>query len=201
MFRLRIFIDFWNLSLGARDLWGRDYRINYRQLPTILMGQVSADFGIETSHEGTYVYAGVDLSRELDKKLNRFLLDTVDAFPGYKVRVFNRKPRHPPTCPSCHETIAKCPHCGSDVKGTMEKGVDVSIVTDMLQHTWDDTYDIAILLSNDADFIPAVDFLNTRGKKIIHAGFGHQGADLAKSAWGHIGLDRLRTELDHASAT
>jgi uncharacterized LabA/DUF88 family protein len=166
-----------------------------------MAARLSSDFGIETSHEGTHVYAGVDLSSERDKKLNKFLRDTLDRFPGYKVRIFNRKPRHPPTCPSCHETIAKCPHCGNAVRGTMEKGVDVSIVTDMFQHAWDNTYDIAVLLSNDADFIPAAEFLNTRGKRIIHAGFGHQGADLAKACWGHIGLDRMKTELDNANTS
>lgn len=83
----------------------------------------------------------------------------------------------------------------------MEKGVDVSIATDMFQLAVDNTYDIGILMSNDADFIPAVEFLDKQGKKIIHAGFGHQGADLAAACWAHIGLDRLKSELDTANAT
>jgi uncharacterized LabA/DUF88 family protein len=198
--RVRIFIDFWNLSLGARDLWGPDYRLSYRRLPTILADQASTILRLQTTYEGTYLYAGVDLSSEQDKKLNKFLRNTVGHFPGYQVRIFNRKPKHPPNCPACHELITICPHCNIPVKGTVEKGVDVSIATDMFQLAVDDTYDVGIIISNDADFVPAVKFLDKRSKKIVHAGFGHQGEELAGACWAHISLDQLRAELDNSNA-
>ncbi len=61
---------------------------------------------------------------------------------------------------------------------TVEKVVDTAIVTDMLQHAWDNTYDVVVLLSGDRDFILAVQFLNRKGKKIIHASFTNLGQEL-----------------------
>jgi len=198
--RVRIFVDFWNLSLGARDLWGSSFRINYEKFPQILTDKASAILGSQATHEGTYVYSSVDLSSAADRPLNKFLRNVLDHLPGYQVKVFNRKPKHPPKCPSCLKTIFQCPHCNTPIKGTVEKGVDVSIATDMLQHAWDNTYDIGMLVSSDADFIPAVQFLDKRGKKIIHAGFGYQGAELAASCWAHINLDRMKDDLDNTQA-
>jgi uncharacterized LabA/DUF88 family protein len=193
--RARIFIDFWNLSLGAKSSWSSAYRINYENLPSVLCGQTSLILGAKASYEGTYVYASVDLSSEADKRLNKFLRENLDHLPGYQVRVFKRRPKHPPKCPSCHKKIATCPHCGNGMEGTVEKGVDASIVTDMLQHAWDNTYDVGVLVSSDADFIPAVDGLDRRGKKIIHAGFGSQGVELAGACWGHIDLLKLKSNM------
>ena len=86
------------------------------------------------------------------------------------------------------------------MKNTVEKGVDVSIVTDMLQHAWDNTYDIGVLVSPDGDFIPAVQFLDKRGKKILHAGFGNHGSELKAACWAHIALDPLKNDLDSSKA-
>ena len=40
--------------------------------------------------------------------------------------------------------------------GGQEKGVDVSIAIDLIRMTYDRLFDVAILISQDADFIPAV---------------------------------------------
>ena len=126
---------------------------------------------------------------------HRVLRDTLDLFSGFQVNVFNRRPRRPPKCPICQKTILKCPFCSSPIKRTVEKGVDVSIVTDMLQHAWDGTYDAAVLVTADTDFIPAIKFLDTRGKKIIHAGFDPDGAEVAKACWSHINLTQFKDRL------
>jgi uncharacterized LabA/DUF88 family protein len=54
------------------------------------------------------------------------------------------------------------------MRGTEEKGVDVRIATDMIMLAWVDSYDIAILVSSDSDFVPVASFLQTKVKKIIH---------------------------------
>ena len=54
---------------------------------------------------------------------------------------------------------------------TEEKGVDVAIATDMIKLAWEDVYDWAVLVSSDRDFVPAVEFLNAKGRKVLHAGF------------------------------
>src|SRR5262249_30446118 len=68
--------------------------------------------------------------------------------------------------------IVKCNKCGSDdtmLEWTSEKGVDASLIV----HLFDtmDSWDVAHLLSGDADFIPAVASRRRRGKIVVGAGF------------------------------
>ncbi len=78
------------------------------------------------------------------------------------------------------------------MKGTEEKGVDTRIATDMIKLAWVDSYDVAVLVSSDRDFVPVVEFLSTRGIKTIHAAFPPQGSMLTQSCWGNISLSALR---------
>ena len=48
----------------------------------------------------------------------------------------------------------------------------------------------------DEDFIPLVEFLETRGIKILHAAFPPQGAHLSRVCWGSIDLPGLRTKFE-----
>ncbi len=50
-----------------------------------------------------------------------------------------------------------------------EKRVDVSIAADMLMMAYEEAYDIAYLLSADGDFVPAVEGVKSRGKKVFAA--------------------------------
>jgi uncharacterized LabA/DUF88 family protein len=55
--------------------------------------------------------------------------------------------------------------------GWIEKGVDTAIVTDMLRLGWEDAWEVAMLVSSDTDFIPAVEVLRARGLTVVQAGF------------------------------
>jgi uncharacterized LabA/DUF88 family protein len=69
---------------------------------------------------------------------------------------------------------------GSDgidvVKGTImydgglirEKGVDVRMAVDLSVGAADDTYDRAYIFSSDTDLIPAVQYAQSKGKKIVY---------------------------------
>jgi len=65
--------------------------------------------------------------------------------------------------------------------GTVEKGVDTAIATDMIRLAWEKAYDIAVLVTSDADLVPAVQFLDLRGFKIIQAGLPPHGSHLANA--------------------
>ena len=81
------------------------------------------------------------------------------------------------------------------MKGTEEKGVDTRIATDMIKLAWVDNYDVAVLLSSDRDFVPVVDFLNTRGIKVVHGAFQHQGSVLTQTCWGNIQVPDLLPDV------
>lgn len=49
------------------------------------------------------------------------------------------------------------------MRGTEEKGIDVRMAADMIKLVWVNNYDVAGLVSSDADFVPVAEFLETRG--------------------------------------
>ena len=77
------------------------------------------------------------------------------------------------------------------MRGTEEKGVDVRIATDMIMLAWVDSYDAAVLVSADADFVPVAQFLQTKGKKVVHAQFPPKGSHLSQKCWGSIDMTQL----------
>ncbi len=58
----------------------------------------------------------------------------------------------------------------------------------MIKLAWEDAYDWAVLVSSDRDFVPAVEFLNAKGCKVLHAGFPPRGSQLAAKCWGSLDL-------------
>jgi uncharacterized LabA/DUF88 family protein len=194
MSRVRLFIDFWNVILGVRD-YNSLYRINWAILPNILVPEAATP--TSGSYEGACVYASINPKSQKDLKLKDYLSNTVNRMPGYEIKIFERKTKKTPICQQCHTEITHCPSCKALLERTIEKGVDTAIVTDMLQHAWDNTYDIGVLMSGDRDFIPAVQFLNKRGKKIIHASFTNLGQELANECWKQINLRNFANQLQH----
>jgi len=198
--RVRIFIDFWNLQLGWNEFHRNPVppiKIPWREtLPDILIAEVAK--GEPAAYAGTYVYASIDPSSKKDKALKGFLR-IMDGFPGYSVSVAERKPRKPHACSNegCRKPIEECPHCRQPLRRTVEKGVDASIITDMFSMAFDDTYDVAVLITEDADFAPAVDYIQRKtGKRIIQAYFKRLGGDeLRNKCWDHIFLDTIMPRL------
>lgn len=178
--KARVFIDFWNFSLGwRRDVFGGD--CDWRALPMALLGEARALLQTtgETEPlalEETLVYASVDPVEEV--KLKRWLSDVIDRMPSYRVTIRERKPQpkiiH---CRNCKATFDRCSSCGARYMPRTEKGVDAAIVTDLL--TLAPTYDLAILVSGDADFIPAVEYLQGNGSvRVVNAAWAGKGFDL-----------------------
>ena len=52
-----------------------------------------------------------------------------------------------------------------------EKGVDVKIATDLVSSAFKDNFDVAILVSNDSDFVPAIKEVQQVGKKVWNINF------------------------------
>lgn len=196
--RVRIFVDFWNFQLA----WNRYHEARGNSRPKIPWERLLADVLIKhagdgASYAGMHVYASVDPLSRRDAGLRRFL-NVMDGFPGYKVTVKDRKPRSPLICnyEDCRKPVDKCPHCGRGVTRMVEKGVDTALVTDLIQLASDSMLDCAILVTADADFIPAVEFIpNRTDKRIIHLHFKPEGQALRNACWTHLYFDDLMDEL------
>lgn len=71
-----------------------------------------------------------------------------------------------------------------------EKGVDVKLATDLIMLR--DIYDVAVIISGDQDYVPAVQVVKDSGKRVINASFmTHKGRELPGGAW------RLGKVTDH----
>lgn len=192
--RVKVFVDFWNFSLSMQDV-DQDFRADWSQLGPVLSSEAVRVINntAQSEYQGLNLYGSYDPGSEKDRRMRQWATAVVDTFPGVSVSMTQRKrKRSAPKCPACYQEVARCPDCNADMRGTEEKGVDVRIATDMISLAWINNYDVAVLVSSDRDFIPLVEFLETRGIKVIHGVFPPEGAQLARSCWGSINLVNLR---------
>ena len=191
--RVMVFVDFWNFQLLVNRLFS-DFRVDWRVLGQALAQEASqvVDAQAALSYQGMNVYLSYDPSSEKDLRLQGWASNTLNEFPGVQATLLERqRKRRGPACPSCHREVSVCPHCGADMRGTEEKGVDTRIATDMIKLAWADSYDVAVLLSSDRDFVPVVEFLTSKGIKTIHAALPRQGDLLTKTCWGNIQVAQM----------
>ena len=193
-YRTRVFIDFWNFTLNWNQR-AAGARIDWPQVPRVLLDESrkqleSAGVAGELTLEETLVYASYNPQTET--KLKNFLDTFLDKQPSFRVNTRERRSkRRKIHCPSCGQDNETCSGCGAPFMWAPEKGVDTAIVTDLLSLASEDAYDVAVLLSSDADHIPAVEWVQSRGRKVINASWSHHGFDLAKTCWATFELDSV----------
>jgi uncharacterized LabA/DUF88 family protein len=56
------------------------------------------------------------------------------------------------------------------------KGDDVNLAIDLVKGAYENLYDIAIIVSGDEDFLPAIELVQEKGKKVINAFFPKSSA-------------------------
>ncbi len=190
--RTRVFADFWNFQSSLRREED-GFNIDWNSLGAILAGDAThiVDASARVEYQGMNIYGSYD-----PQNPNRFLRNTVSTFPGVQVaEVPRQRKREGPRCPKCRVEVQFCPQCEGDMRGTEEKGVDARIATDMIRLAWIGNYDVAVLASSDRDFIPVVEFLETRNIKVIHCTFPEQGLELARTCWASISIPDIRERI------
>jgi hypothetical protein len=201
--RVRIFVDFWNFQINWNAYQGKagatpasPVPIPWKDLAGVLVAEIAK--GQPLRFTGAHVYASVDPTSPKDKKLNSWLHHGLTSFTGYSVDVRERKPRKTIYCQeeNCKAAITTCPACKQRLKGTVEKGVDAAIITDLIAFAFDDNYDIAVLISGDADHAPAVKYIQRKtDKQVIQAFFRDHGDELRNACWDHVFFDDLMPKL------
>ncbi|MGH3305740.1 MAG: NYN domain-containing protein [Streptosporangiaceae bacterium] len=188
-------MDFWNFSLGWKDAAPYGAYCDWSKLPTVLVGS-AATLLAATGETGplildeTIVHASVEDARE--PKLRVWLSDWLARQPSFDVKIRTRKPRrHPVHCRSCGHDMIACPQCQAPLTVSAEKGVDAALVTDLLSLAWQRAYDVAVLVSGDADYIPAVEYVQSQGLKVINAAWASKGHDLRRECWGGFAINDL----------
>lgn len=104
-----------------------------------------------------YYNAQVGRKEEPERyKQQQVFLNSVKLIPYCEVRlgrlVYNNWPNTPP----------------------YEKGVDILLTTDFLTHSFKNNYDVAILVSEDGDYVSALQAVKDNGKNVEVALFGKE---------------------------
>lgn len=203
--RVRVFVDYWNLQLTLNEREAKTrgiqevrFKVDWRGFPRWVANKAGERAAVtRCAFEGAIIYASYNPNSSEGRKFNRWATAWLDRQAGIQVQCRSRQPKNPPKCTTCHYPIEICPReeCGATIAGTVEKGVDTAIATDMIRLAWEDAYDIAVLVSSDADLIPAVQFLDLKGRKVVQAGFPPSGGHLATACWASFDLFRHRTEF------
>ena len=144
MERVVIFIDGSNFYHGLKKYLGKT-RINFYKFAVLLCGEDRKLIRI-------YYYNAPykkECNEEKYKSQQKFF-SSLESTPYLELKLGRLEPR------------------GNTF---IEKGVDILLAVDMLKYAYDDTYDTAILVSGDGDFVAAVNAVKDRGKHVEHAYF------------------------------
>ena len=168
----------------------------WKAVPRVLLDEAKKQLETAGIHEPlsleeTLVYASYNPATEGDRKLKGWLDSFLDKQPSFRVNARERRPKPRKIhCSKCGHDNEVCQECSEPFRWAPEKGVDTAIVTDLLALASENAYDVAVLLSSDADHIPAVEWVQGRGRKVVNATWSRHGFDLAKTSW-------AASELDH----
>jgi uncharacterized LabA/DUF88 family protein len=89
------------------------------------------------------------------------------------------------------DQLSGCQYTSGGIPIAPEKMLDTHIATDLIGDAAFDTYDIALLVSEDSDFIPAVQVVHEmRGKQVVHVGFGGHTNELRAACRYRIDLGK-----------
>ena len=195
--KIRIFVDFWNFSLSLRRQ-DENFKIDWQKVAPALTSEAERVVGMTGAHvfEAMHVYGSYDPAKPDDAKFKNWYSTWLDRQTGvHTVLLERQRKKNFPKCPVCQAEAKQCRSCGSDLRGTEEKGVDTRIATDMISLAWSNSYDTAVLVSSDRDFVPVADFLQTRGIKVIHAGFPPLGSQLQQRCWGNFSVTDIMARI------
>lgn len=188
--RVALFIDFWNFTLNMKKL-DESFLIDWFKIPSAFI-QYLQDRRLDGLSDALE-YAGCEVVGSYsphEVSLWNWSRTTLQKINGLTSTFLPRqKMEQGPVCTGAeHHEVPSCPQCGKPMLGYKEKGVDSTLVTLMLKKAWLNNYDVALLVSSDRDFIPAISFLQDHNKKCVQAGFRGSGYELAQSCWASIDI-------------
>ena len=99
------------------------------------------------------------------------------------VPIYRRTPRE--------DQLSSCQYTSGGIPIAPEKMLDTFIATDLIGDATFDAYDIALIVSEDSDFVLAVEFVQEmRSKQVVHVGFGSYTNDLRAACRHRIDLGK-----------
>ncbi len=145
--RVMVFIDYRNVYEGVRfGLEGTE--LDLSRLTRILVG--------DRDLVGAYIFDGIPKQTDSD-----------DHMPE-KTRAYHNFVREQGFRVIARESVVK------QEGKFVQKEVDVSLACEMLEHALMNHFDVAIVVSGDRDFVPAIQKVQSAGKRVEVAAFSNE---------------------------
>ena len=135
--RTLVLFDGQNLFRSAKDAWGPSYPYDHPSYDVELLAQRLVSLTTGRTLEEIRFYTGV-YRKDQDWERHWFWTNKLDHLETQGAYVYRGRVR------------------GGLNEAKQEKGVDVSLAIDLIQATHEQRYDVAIIMSKDSDFGPAV---------------------------------------------
>ncbi len=182
--RLMIFIDGQNLMHGASSFG--------MQVDSVkLVNALSEGRKLKRA----YYYGSIPTNPNNDQALNEQIARQISyyhslEYAGLKTSIIPLRRR------TFSFNCEKCGHTTS-IERSIEKGVDVALVSDLLSLAAMNAYDIATIVSGDLDYLKAIDEVQRRGFLVEVAFFRSQGIskDLMRMADRFIDLEKIADKI------
>ncbi len=175
--RVALFFDGRNFYSGWREA-AQGRRVDFAKLAKWLVFQAGG-----TDLAGACYCTALDktMHNEVDDSCQRLqgFLEMLSNQNGFFVHTFQQK-----------VGCMNCDHCGKENHYTSDKEADVALTAQMLQLAAVNAFEIAVLLSGDANYSPALQSLRLLGKKAHVASWGGMGVSkrIRAAAFSHIDL-------------
>lgn len=179
--RVKIFIDFWNVVINARQQTSFPIDIHWDRIAEQLVGETWGGHGDETTGDlaGCYIFGSYTKSNPTE---NAFVNDTLDRYgpkPGLYFDFGERVTK---------QASGQCKSCGAPVSRSSELGVDVLLAVEMIKHASMHDHQFLALVSSDRDYLPLLSYLKDRGERVLHVAPGAAHRDMRSLTWKQIDL-------------
>lgn len=137
---------------------------------------------LETKRDivGLFYYTA-SLDKEFDKERyikHKKFLAKIEMIPNFHIVLCNLR-----------KTVSENGVINYEIKGD-----DVCLAVDLIKGAYENLYDVAIIVSGDEDFIPAIKLVKEKGKKVINAFFPKSSSYLLRNCCdGSINLKKSLT--------
>ena len=181
--RVIAYVDGFNLYFGLKDKgWKRYYWLDIKSLAQNLLKPGQNLVTVK------YFTARVSSPPDKQKRQSTFL-DALETRKGLEI-IYGHYQLNP----------RKCHRCGYEDQEPKEKMTDVNIAVELLRDTYEDKYDVALLISADSDLVPPIKVIKELfPRKRIVAAFppNRNSAEMARVAHAsfHIGRGNIARSL------
>ncbi|WOC32872.1 MULTISPECIES: NYN domain-containing protein [Caproicibacterium] len=169
MQKAMVFIDFENFNIAITDYYNKDFterapRLDYNLVPSELINELPNHSELVK----TFLFAPKPDDFLMQDEKRKKCYDWINGLKNQKYfTVIEGEHSARPTHGYTYDTMNI-----DDPRSyyVVEKGTDINLSAHLITKAFHNSFDTAVIVSGDSDYIPVLDILNTMGKTTISVG-------------------------------